>query len=92
MKSMMAELANAGLTQEDILHKTQVLMKAFKREDPTATLAEYALASKQKNLALKQNNTSPKDFTLVCIYFYYFNSIIILLHIFFQILWKSRYM
>merc|ERR1719225_597129 len=64
MKSMMAELANAGLTQEDILHKTQVLMKAFKREDPTATLAEYALASKQKNLALKQNNTSPKDFTL----------------------------
>merc|ERR1719225_1063779 len=64
MKSMMAELANAGLTQEDTLHKTQVLMKAFKREDPTATLAEYALASKQKNLALKQNNTSPKDFTL----------------------------
>ena len=68
---MMAELANAGLTQEDILHKTQVLMKAFKREDPTATLAEYALASKQKNLALKQNNTSPKDFTLVCTYIFH---------------------
>ena len=79
MKSMMAELANAGLTQEDILHKTQVLMKAFKREDPTATLAEYALASKQKNLALKQNNTSPKDFMLVCNYLVihiYFNNIL----------------
>ena len=67
MKAMKAELKASGLTDEEILHKTTTLMKAFKREDPTATLAEYALASKQKNVALKQNNTSPKDFTLVII-------------------------
>lgn len=64
MKAMKAELRNSGMSEEEILQKTQVLMKAFKREDPTATIAEYALASKQKNSALKKNNTSPKDFTL----------------------------
>ena len=65
MKAMKDELRNSGLTEEEILHKTQILMKAFRREDPSANLAEYALASKQKNAALKQNNTSPKDFTNV---------------------------
>ena len=62
---MMAELKASGMSQEEILKKTQILMKAFNREDPTATMAEYALISKQKNSALKKNNTSPKDFTLV---------------------------
>ena len=75
MKAMKAELKASGLTDEEILHKTTTLMKAFKREDPTATLAEYALASKQKNVALKQNNTSPKDFTLVIIIYITFVSL-----------------
>jgi hypothetical protein len=65
MKAMKAELKMSGMSEEDILHKTQVLMKAFGRNDPTATLAEYALASKQKNSALKKIGTSPKDFTQV---------------------------
>ena len=69
---MMAELKASGMSQEEILKKTQILMKAFNREDPTATMAEYALISKQKNSALKKNNTSPKDFTLVITFRYIF--------------------
>ena len=65
MKAMKAELRNSGMSEEEILKKTCVLMKAFNREDPGASMAEYNLASKQKNLALKNNGTSPKDFTLV---------------------------
>lgn len=65
MKAMKAELANSGMSEEEILKKTCTLMKSFKREDPTASMAEYALANKQKNSAMKKNNTSPKDFTLV---------------------------
>ena len=42
---MMAELKASGMSQEEILKKTQILMKAFNREDPTATMAEYALIS-----------------------------------------------
>jgi len=64
MKAMKAELKASGLTEEEILQKTTVLMKAFNKTDPTADIAQYALASKQKNSALKKNNTSPKDFTL----------------------------
>ena len=64
---MKAELRNSGMSEEEILKKTCVLMKAFNREDPGASMAEYNLASKQKNLALKNNGTSPKDFTLVSI-------------------------
>ena len=67
MKAMKAELRNSGMSEEEILKKTCVLMKAFNREDPGASMAEYNLASKQKNLALKNNGTSPKDFTLVSI-------------------------
>lgn len=62
---MKAELANSGLSEEEILRRTTLLMKAFGRCDPTATMAEYALASKQRNTALRKNNTSPKDFTIV---------------------------
>jgi len=65
MKAMKAELRNSGMSEEEILLKTCLLMKCFNREDPGASMAEYNLASKQKNLALKNNGTSPKDFTLV---------------------------
>ena len=54
MKAMKAELRNSGMSEEEILKKTCVLMKAFNREDPGASMAEYNLASKQKNLALQQ--------------------------------------
>ena len=72
---MKAELRNSGMSEEEILKKTCVLMKAFNREDPGASMAEYNLASKQKNLALKNNGTSPKDFTLVSIVLGWFASL-----------------
>jgi len=62
MKAMMDELAASGLTQEEILEKAQILMKAFGKED-TGSTAEYKLLSKQKNIALKKAEISPKDFT-----------------------------
>ena len=62
---MKAELAASGMSEEDILAKACLLMKAFGREDATASMAEYSLAGKQTNSALKKNNTSPKDFTQV---------------------------
>merc|ERR1719400_2697898 len=65
MKAMKAELRNSGMSEEEILLKTCLLMKCFNREDPGLSMAEYNLLSKQKNLALKNNGTSPKDFTLV---------------------------
>ena len=52
------------MSEEDILRKTQLLMKSFGREE-SSSMAEYSLASKQKNSALKQNETSPKDFATV---------------------------
>ena len=63
---MKAELAASGLSEEDILKKAQMLMKAFGRED-SSSMAEFSLASAQKNAALKQNGTSPKDFAQVFI-------------------------
>ena len=63
---MKAELAASGLSEEEILHKAQMLMKAFGRED-SSSMAEFSLASAQKNAALKQNGTSPKDFAQVFI-------------------------
>jgi len=65
MKAIKAELRNSGKSEEEILKMTCVLMTAFNREDPGLSMAEYNLLSKQKNLALKNNGTSPKDFTLV---------------------------
>jgi len=64
MKAMQAELAASGLTEEEILEKTQLLMKSFGKED-TASTAEYKLLSKQKNNALKKAEISPKDFTTI---------------------------
>ena len=71
---MKAELRNSGMSEEEILLKTCLLMKCFNREDPGASMAEYNLASKQKNLALKNNGTSPKDFTLVSNHSYLFDA------------------
>ena len=59
------ELAASGMSEEDILAKACLLMKAFGKEDASASMAEYSLAGKQKNSALKQNSTSPKDFAQV---------------------------
>ena len=70
MKAMKAELKASGMSDEDILKKSCILMKAFKREDASASIAEYNLPSKQRNVALKQNGTSPKDFTLVSSEYY----------------------
>jgi hypothetical protein len=39
-------------------------MKVYRREE-SSCMAEYSLASKQTNVALKKNETSPKDFTMV---------------------------
>ena len=39
---MLEELAASGMSEEDILEKTQLLMKAFGKED-TASTAEYRL-------------------------------------------------
>ena len=64
MKAMKAELENSGLSEEEIFHKTQVLMKAFGKEGES-DLAEYSLAGKQKNSALRKIDLSPKDFAQV---------------------------
>ena len=42
MKAMMAELQASGLSEEEILEKAQILMKAFGKEDAGST-AEYKL-------------------------------------------------
>ena len=64
MKIMQSELASSGLSEEKILERTQILMKAFNKEEAGST-AEYKLIGKQKNSALKQAEISPKDFTAV---------------------------
>ena len=58
------ELAASGLSEEEILAKAQLLMKAFGKEDAGST-AEYKLLSKQKNKALVKAEIPPKDFTAV---------------------------
>merc|ERR1719402_561205 len=60
----MLELEESGMSEDEILAKTQLLMKSFGKED-TASTAEYKLLSKQKNMALKKAGISPKDFTAV---------------------------
>ena len=61
---MKLELGASGLSEEEILHKTQLLMKAFGKEDASST-AEFMLMSKQNNAALTQAGLPPKDFTAV---------------------------
>jgi len=64
MAIMKMELAASGLSEEDILHKTQLLMKAFGKEEVGST-AEYKLLSKQKNKALVKAEIPPKDFSAI---------------------------
>jgi len=61
---MKMELAASGLSEEEILAKAQLLMKAFGKEDAGST-AEYKLLSKQKNKALVKAEIPPKDFTAI---------------------------
>ena len=66
MNIMKMELAASGMSEEEILAKAQLLMKAFGKED-TASTAEFKLLSKQKNKALVKAEIPPKDFTAVSI-------------------------
>ena len=67
---MKMELAASGMSEEEILAKAQLLMKAFGKED-TASTAEFKLLSKQKNKALVKAEIPPKDFTAVSISLFY---------------------
>ena len=67
---MKMELAASGMSEEEILAKAQLLMKAFGKED-TASTAEFKLLSKQKNKALVKAEIPPKDFTAVSIFIYF---------------------
>ena len=62
---MKNELTKTGLSEDDILHKSMTLMKAFCKEDQNASLAELSLTSKQANSALKRMGVSPKEFAKV---------------------------
>merc|ERR1719195_787531 len=64
MNIMKMELAASGLSEEEILAKAQLLMKAFGKEDAAST-AEYKLLSKQKNKALVKAEIPPKDFSAI---------------------------
>jgi len=64
MNIMKMELAASGLSEEEILAKAQLLMKAFGKEDAAST-AEYKLLSKQKNKALIKAEIPPKDFSAI---------------------------
>ena len=52
MKAMMDELQASGLSQEEILEKAQILMKAFGKEDAGST-AEYKLLRLEYNISLE---------------------------------------
>merc|ERR1719414_2764654 len=61
---MKLELAASGLSEEEILEKAKLLMRAFGKEEAGST-AEFMLMSKQTNVALQQAGLPPKDFTSV---------------------------
>ena len=63
---MKLELAASGLSEEEILEKAKLLMRAFGKEEAGST-AEFMLMSKQTNAALVKSGLPPKDFTLVSI-------------------------
>jgi len=64
MNILKMELAASGLSEEEILAKTLLLMKAFGKED-AANTAEYKLLSRQKNKALVKAEIPPKDFSAI---------------------------
>ena len=61
---MKLELAASGLSEEEILEKAKLLMRAFGKEEAGST-AEFMLMSKQTNAALVKAGLPPKDFTSV---------------------------
>merc|ERR1719211_37395 len=61
---MKLELAASGLSEEEILEKAKLLMRAFGKEEAGST-AEFMLMSKQTNGALVKSGLPPKDFTLI---------------------------
>ena len=61
---MKLELAASGLSEEEILEKAKLLMRAFGKEEAGST-AEFMLMSKQTNAALQKAGLPPKDFTSV---------------------------
>ena len=75
MNILKMELAASGLSEEEILAKAQLLMKAFGKEDAAST-AEFKLLSKQKNKALVKAEIPPKDFSAVSA-FIHFPSLIV---------------
>jgi len=61
---MKLELAASGLSEEEILEKAKLLMRAFGKEEAGST-AEFMLMSKQTNAALVKAGLPPKDFTSI---------------------------
>merc|ERR550539_1705920 len=61
---MKLELAASGLSEEEILEKAKLLMRAFSKEEAGST-AEFMLVSKQTDGALVQAGLPPKDFTSI---------------------------
>jgi len=61
---MKLELAASGLSEEEILEKAKLLMRAFGKEEAGST-AEFMLMSKQTNAALQKAGLPPKDFTSI---------------------------
>eukprot|EP00094_Tigriopus_californicus_P004904 TCALIF_04722-PA protein Name:"Protein of unknown function" AED:0.23 eAED:0.19 QI:0/0.72/0.65/0.86/0.81/0.73/23/0/2841 len=62
MRCMKDELSKSDLTEDEILHKTKTIMKAFGKEDKSSSMLDFSLVSKQSNSALKQAQISPKEF------------------------------
>ena len=75
MNILKMELAASGLSEEEILAKAQLLMKAFGKEDAAST-AEFKLLSKQKNKALVKAEIPPKDFSAVSLNIFIHSSIV----------------
>ena len=75
MNILKMELAASGLSEEEILAKAQLLMKAFGKEDAAST-AEFKLLSKQKNKALVKAEIPPKDFSAVSLNTFIHSSIV----------------
>merc|ERR1719397_2053910 len=61
---MKLELAASGLSEEEILEKAKLLMRAIGKEEAGSS-AEFMLMSKQTNAALQKAGLPPKDFTSI---------------------------
>ena len=63
MKAMLEELQASGMSEDEILEKTQLLMKAFGKEDSAST-AEYKLL-RWDEAEFKELEQRPKFKTLL---------------------------